>query len=63
MKRLPVQVAADDLDRSTAFYSTLFAARPVVAKRGRNAGVGHLGLRTTDAEEPTDAAARGSKAA
>jgi catechol 2,3-dioxygenase-like lactoylglutathione lyase family enzyme len=30
MKRLHVHVAFDDLDRSVGFYSTLFAAEPVV---------------------------------
>jgi catechol 2,3-dioxygenase-like lactoylglutathione lyase family enzyme len=32
MKRLHVHVAVDDLERSTAFYSTLFAAEPVVVE-------------------------------
>jgi len=32
MKRLHVHVAVDDLARSTAFYSTLFAAEPVVVE-------------------------------
>jgi len=33
MKRLHVHVAVDDLETSTRFYSQLFAADPVVAKR------------------------------
>src|SRR5262245_18873571 len=32
MKRLHVHVAVDDLDRSIAFYSALFATTPAVAK-------------------------------
>jgi catechol 2,3-dioxygenase-like lactoylglutathione lyase family enzyme len=32
MKRLHVHVGVEDLDRSIAFYSTLFAARPTVKK-------------------------------
>lgn len=32
MKRLHVHVGVDDLDRSIAFYSTLFAAQPSVVK-------------------------------
>ena len=32
MKRLHVHVAVDDLGRSIGFYSTLFAAEPVVVK-------------------------------
>ncbi|MGH6889863.1 MAG: ArsI/CadI family heavy metal resistance metalloenzyme [Rhizomicrobium sp.] len=32
MKRLHVHVTVDDLERSIAFYSALFAARPTVAK-------------------------------
>jgi catechol 2,3-dioxygenase-like lactoylglutathione lyase family enzyme len=32
MKRLHVHVGVDDLDRSIAFYSTLFGAPPTVAK-------------------------------
>lgn len=32
MKRLHVHVRVEDLDRSIAFYSTLFAAQPTVAK-------------------------------
>lgn len=32
MKRLHVHVAVADLDRSVAFYSTLFGSRPAVAK-------------------------------
>ncbi len=32
MKRLHVHVGVDDLDRSIAFYSTLFAAQPTFAK-------------------------------
>lgn len=32
MKRLHLHVAVDDLNRSIGFYSTLFAAKPVVVK-------------------------------
>jgi catechol 2,3-dioxygenase-like lactoylglutathione lyase family enzyme len=32
MKRLHVHIAVDDLDRSIGFYSTLFAAEPIVRK-------------------------------
>ena len=32
MKRLHVHVSVDDIDASVRFYSTLFAARPTVAK-------------------------------
>lgn len=32
MKRLHVHIAVDDLPRSVAFYSTLFAAQPTVLK-------------------------------
>jgi len=32
MKRLHLHVSVDDLDRSIGFYSTLFGARPTVAK-------------------------------
>lgn len=32
MKRLHVHVGVEDLDRSIAFYSTLFGARPTVTK-------------------------------
>src|SRR6478672_9435601 len=32
MKRLHVHVSVDDLDQSTRFYSTLFAAEPTVVK-------------------------------
>ncbi len=32
MKRLHVHIAVDDLERSIAFYSTLFAAQPSVVK-------------------------------
>jgi catechol 2,3-dioxygenase-like lactoylglutathione lyase family enzyme len=32
MKRLHVHVGVEDLDRSIAFYSTLFAAEPSVVK-------------------------------
>ncbi|MEC9347458.1 MAG: ArsI/CadI family heavy metal resistance metalloenzyme [Pseudomonadota bacterium] len=32
MKRLHVHIAVTDLERSTAFYSTLFAAEPAVVK-------------------------------
>jgi catechol 2,3-dioxygenase-like lactoylglutathione lyase family enzyme len=32
MKRMHVHVAVDDLDRSVAFYSALFAAEPAVVK-------------------------------
>jgi catechol 2,3-dioxygenase-like lactoylglutathione lyase family enzyme len=32
MKRFHVHVGVDDLDRSIAFYSTLFAAKPTVTK-------------------------------
>jgi predicted enzyme related to lactoylglutathione lyase len=32
MKRLHVHVAVDDLQRSTGFYSTLFAVQPAVTK-------------------------------
>ncbi len=32
MKRFHVHVAVDDIDRSIAFYSTLFAAEPTVRK-------------------------------
>lgn len=32
MKRLHVHVSVEDLDRSTAFYATLFGAQPTVVK-------------------------------
>jgi catechol 2,3-dioxygenase-like lactoylglutathione lyase family enzyme len=32
MKRLHIHVGVEDLDRSVAFYSTLFAAQPTVVK-------------------------------
>ena len=32
MKRMPVHVAVDDLQRSIGFYSALFATQPVVVK-------------------------------
>jgi catechol 2,3-dioxygenase-like lactoylglutathione lyase family enzyme len=69
MKRFHVHLHVDDLAKSIAFYSHLFAAEPArvegdfaISTRGAKAGIDHLGFQTDDADELATLKARAEAA-